>query len=202
MIPALAQVYLPMLMAVTTALWPTMPDPALLAAQVEQETCISLKHSKCWNPRAELKTSREYGFGLGQLTVTPRFDNFKESKGWDKTLAGWTWENRYDPEMQLRALVAYDRNLHRQVKAAATADDRMAFTFSAYNGGMGGVLKDRVLCGKTAGCDPAKWLGNVEHTSFRAKTSVKGYGKSFFAINREYVHNIMVVRSPKYREAL
>jgi len=78
----------------------------------------------------------------------------------------------------------------------------MAFTFSAYNGGFGGVLKDRVLCSKTPGCDSSKWLGNVENTSFRSRTSVKGYGQSFFDINRGYVRNIMVVRSPKYRGAL
>ena len=56
--------------------WPDVPIRSALAAQVEQETCPSLKSAKCWNPRAELKTSREYGFGLGQLTVTQKFDNF------------------------------------------------------------------------------------------------------------------------------
>jgi len=202
MIPALAQVYLPVLTTVVLSLWPAMPDPALLAAQVEQETCVSLTHRKCWNPRAELKTSREYGFGLGQLTVTKRFDNFKAARGWDKSLAGWQWEQRYDPQMQLRALVAYDRNLYRSVAFAASELDRYAFMFSAYNGGLGGVLKDRQLCKATFGCDPSRWVGHVELTSFRARTAVKGYGKSFFEINREYVHNIMVVRAPKYREAM
>lgn len=202
MIPALAQVYLPVLLTVQASLWPSMPDPALLAAQVEQETCITLKHSKCWNPRAELKTSREYGFGLGQLTVTPRFNNFEAAKGWDKTLAGWKWEGRYDPEMQLRALVAYDRNLYSQVRFGRSEIDRLSFMFSAYNGGLGGLLKDRRLCAATPGCNPDRWKGNVELYSFRAKTAVKGYGKSFFEINREYVHNIMVVRSSKYRRAI
>ena len=202
MIPALAQVYLPVLLTVQASLWPSMPDPALLAAQVEQETCITLKHSKCWNPRAELKTSREYGFGLGQLTVTPRFNNFEAAKGWDKTLAGWRWEGRYDPEMQLRALVAYNRNLYSQVRFGRSEIDRLSFMFSAYNGGLGGLLKDRRICAATAGCNPERWKGHVELYSFRAKTAVKGYGKSFFEINREYVHNIMVVRSPKYRRAM
>lgn len=198
MIPALAAVYLPVLLSVQTALWPTMPDPALLAAQVEQETCISLTHSKCWNPRAELKTSREYGFGLGQLTVTDKFDNFKEAKGWDASLAGWKWENRFDPDMQLRALVAYDRNLYRRLKFGATETDRLSFMFSAYNGGLGGLLKDRRLCAMQSGCNPDRWLNHVELTSFRARTAVKGYGKSFFEINREYVRNIGL-RAPKYR---
>ena len=202
MIPALASVYLPMLAAVIASLWPTMPDPPLLAGQIEQETCITLKHRKCWNPKAELKTDREYGFGLGQLTVTPRFNNFEAAKGWDKSLAGWRWEGRYDPQMQLRALVAYNRNLYAQIRFGASERDRLAFMFSAYNGGLGGLLKDRRICAATRGCDPDRWFGHIERHSFRAKTAVDGYRKSFFEINREYVHNIMNVRSTKYRGAL
>lgn len=202
MIPVLAQTYLPVLAAVIVALWPRMPDPPLLAGQIEQETCASLKHRKCWNPQAELKTDREYGFGLGQLTVTPKFNNFEAAKTWDKSLAGWKWENRYDPTMQLRALVAYDRNLYSQIRFGATDRDKLAFTFSAYNGGLGGLLKDRRICAATTGCDPDRWFGHIEYHSFRATKAVKGYGKSFFEINREYVHNIMNVRSEKYRGAL
>ncbi len=202
MIPALAQVYLPVLASVVSSLWPTMPDAPLLAAQVEQETCITLKHSKCWNPRAELKTSREYGFGLGQLTVTEKFNNFEAARGWDKSLAGWQWANRFDPAMQLRALVAYDRNLYRQMRFGASDRDRLAFTFSAYNGGMGGLIKDRRMCSAVAGCDPEQWFGHVERNSFRSKTAASGYGKSFFEINREYVRNIMVLRVEKYRGLL
>ena len=35
--------------------WPGHPDPAALAALVEQESCVSLKSAKCWNPAARLK---------------------------------------------------------------------------------------------------------------------------------------------------
>ena len=202
MIPALAAVYIPVLAAVLTALWPAMPDRPLLAAQIEQETCISLKHSKCWNPRAELKTSREYGFGLGQLTVTEKFNNFVAAKGWDKSLADWQWEDRFRADMQLRALVAYDRNLYSQIRFGASDRDRLAFMFSAYNGGLGGVLKDRRMCAAVSGCDPDRWFGHIEHHSFRSKTAVSGYGKSFFEINREYVRNVMDVRVTKYRGLL
>lgn len=202
MIPALATVYLPVLAAVMALLWPSMPDRALIAAQIEQETCPSLTSKKCWNPRTELKTSREYGFGLGQLTVTEKFNNFEAARGWDKSLAGWKWEDRFNADMQLRALVAYDRNLYSQIRFGATDQDRLAFMFSSYNGGLGGLLKDRRMCASVKGCDPERWFGHIEQHSFRAKTSVAGYGKSFFDINREYVRNILFVRSPKYRGAL
>jgi hypothetical protein len=35
---------------------------------VEHESCISLKHKRCWEPTSQLKTSREIGAGLGQVT--------------------------------------------------------------------------------------------------------------------------------------
>lgn len=202
MIPSLALVYLPVLVGVIGGVWPDVPDPAILAGQIEQETCITLAHSKCWNPRAELKTSREYGFGLGQLTVTPAFNNFEAAKGWDKTLSGWAWSARFDPEMQLRALVAYDRNLYRQIKFGADPRERTAFMLSAYNGGLGGLFKDRRLCAASSGCDPERWFGHIERHSFRSRTAVKGYGQSFFAINRGYVANIMGFRSDRYRAVM
>lgn len=202
MIPALASVYLPVLASVIVALWPAMPDKPLLAAQIEQETCITLKHPKCWNPKAELKTTREYGFGLGQITITEKFNNFMAAQGWDASLKNWQWEDRYNPEMQLRALVAYDRNLYRQIRFGATEQDRLAFMLSAYNGGFGGLLRDRRLCAGTAGCDPERWFGHVEQHSWRAKTVTKGYGQSFFEINRGYVRNIMTQRVTKYRGLL
>ena len=76
--------------------------------------------------------------------------------------------------------------------------ERQAFMFSGYNGGVGGVLKDRIICKNTKGCNPNKWFGNVANYSFRAKIATKGYGQSFFEINREYVTNIMNVRWKKY----
>lgn len=197
-IPALALGLLPALACERDAHWPDSPDKALFAAQIEQETCITLKHPKCWNPKAELRTSREIGFGLGQLTVTKRFDNFAAARGWDKSLADWRWSDRHNPRYQMRALVVYDRNLYRQVRWA-DGDERFAFALSAYNGGMGGVIKDTRLCAATTGCDRSKWFGNVERTSLKARTAVKGYGKSFYQINREYVVNVMRVRPEKYR---
>lgn len=198
-LPPGAVKYLPLLADEQRAHWPDVPLRSALAAQVEQETCPSLKHQKCWNPRTELKTAREYGFGLGQLTVTPKFDNFKEARKLDASLADWRFEDRYDPVRQLRTLVLMDRSANRYlVKLVPDARERLAMSFSAYNGGLGGVLSDRRLCGQKPGCDPAKWFGNVELTSLKAKTKVAGYGKSFFDINREYVRNVMIVRRPRY----
>lgn len=201
MLPPLALVYLPVLQSQIAQHWQDAPA-YYLAAQVDKETCYSPTHWKCWNPRAELKTAREYGFGLGQLTVTKAFNNFKAARGWDKSLADWQWENRFDAGRQLAALVIYDRDLYRALPFASSQTERLAFTFSAYNGGKGGVIKDRALCRNTPGCDQNKWFGHVEKQSFRVRTAVKGYGQSFFDTNRGYVREIMTVRYKKYQEAL
>ena len=203
--PAAAVPLLPVLKAEQVAHWPAMPLPSALGAQVEQETCISLTHRMCWNPRAELKTSREQGVGLGQLTRafradgSTRFDALGEIvKAYPKQLGGLSWDNRLDPSLQLRALVLKDLQGFNQVQGAASERDQLAMAFAAYNGGPGGLASDRRACAGTEGCDPGQWFGHVERTSLKAKTAVPGYGKSFFAINREYVTNVMRVRRVRY----
>ncbi len=204
-IPDLAKEYIPVLKNLMKDVWPTLSKKDSMPAQVEQETCISLKHSKCWSPKAELKTSREYGFGLGQITIAydakgaVRFNNFEGIKKLDSSLKGWEWEDRYNPEMQLRALLVYDKYLYNSIPKGSDEYNKLAFTFCAYNGGLGGLLQDRQLT-QSKGGDPNKWFGdnNVSVNSYKAKTKVGGYGQSFFEINRGYVDNILNKRNQKY----
>lgn len=204
-VPARAADLAPVLVQVQQAHWPDAPEPWTLAGKVEQETCITLRHRVCWNPKAELKTSREYGFGLGQVTVayradgSERFNKFAELKREHQELAGWSWESRYDAATQLLAVVLMGRDLFRRVPSAASLTDRWAFSLAAYNGGMGGVVSDRRLCANTADCDPMRWFGHVERTSLKTRLVNPGYRKSAFEINREYVRNILTVRRAKYR---
>lgn len=197
-IPKNAIEYLPLLNKVIDETWPDLSMRSLTASQVEQETCISLTHSKCWNPKAELKTSREYGFGFGQITITDKFNNFEEIKKMDKSLIDWKWEDRYNPYRQLKALIVYDKFIYNKVIGAHSDYDRLAFTLAAYNGGLGGLTQDRQLCKLQNNCDSSKWFSNVEKTSNKSKVKSSGYGKSFFEINREYVSNILLVRRNKY----
>ena len=203
-LPAGAVEHLPALIAVQARIWPDAPMPSFLAAQIEQESCISLKHSKCWNPRAELKTSREYGFGIGQITTayradgSVRFNKFEELREQYASLRAWSWENRYDITYQLTAIVEMDRGIFRRVAGAASSVERVAFTLAAYNGGESGVRQDRLLCQNTDGCDRSRWFAHVERTSLKTKKPNPGYRLSAFEINREYVTNVMHVRRPKY----
>lgn len=204
-IPPLASRHLPGLVSAQQELWPDAPEPWFLAGQIEQESCVSLSSDKCWNPRAELKTRRENGVGLGQFTRafksdgSIRFDKISELAAAHSSLRGWSWEKRYDAGYQLKAIVEMDRSIFVRQLEAHSARDRMSFTLSAYNGGEGGVLQDRRLCANTHGCNPGIWKDNVEKTSMKSR-SPAGYAKSFFQINREYVKNIMDVRREKYRQ--
>lgn len=197
-IPERASLYIPVLKNQISQVWPLIPSPVSLAGQIEQETCPSLSHKKCWNPRAELTTDREYGFGVGQITVTSRFNNFDEIKKLDAKLKSWKWEDRYNPDRQLRALVVMNRSAFAKLPFASDDHERMAFMLSAYNGGLGGVMQDRRLAA-SKGADPNKWFGNVELYSFKSKTKARGYGQSFFEVNRGYVRNILTVRMQKYQ---
>lgn len=205
--PAAAVPLLPVLREQIQTYWSDMPIQPAAGGQVEQETCPGLKHRSCWNVRAELKTSREQGVGLGQLTRafradgSTRFDAMAEIvAAFPKDLAGLSWENRYDATLQLRALVLKDLQIYRQIQGAATPRDRLAMTLVAYNGGVGGLNSDRTACRATPGCNPAVWFGHVERTSLKQKTKVQGYGQSFFCVNRTYPYNILYVRMGRYAQ--
>lgn len=204
-LPPLAVQHMPTLRAELQAHWPGMPLPSAVAAQVEQETCISLKHARCWSPRAELRTSREQGVGLGQITRTARFDSLAELRSQYRTqLAGWTWDSPslYDPALQLRALVLMDHRNWLAVAGAATDRERLAMALAAYNGGMRGLAADRALCSGTPGCDASRWFGQVERTCTKASTAAPGYGQSFCEINRHYPVAILDQRRAKYVAAM
>ena len=203
-VPERAKENLPVLVEVLFECWSEIENWDILSGQIEQETCPSLTHKQCWNPRAELKTSREYGFGLSQITIAydtagkERFNNFKAATKLDKVMKDWRWEDRYDPYYQIRFLVLQDKQYFGLIKWTDDELERFAFTLSAYNGGFTGMLRDRKMCAATPGCDQNIWFDNVEKESWRSKIKVAGYGKSFFDINREYVSNILNERRFKY----
>ena len=64
-IPVQASNHLPTLKKETDYYFPTLTFKHYFGGLIEQESCISLTHSKCWNPKSSLKTKREEGAGLG-----------------------------------------------------------------------------------------------------------------------------------------
>lgn len=194
--------YGPVLRAEQRRIWPAHPDPAALAALIEQESCVSLKSLKCWNPGAKLKTAREEGAGMGQITRAyradgaQRFDTLASLRGqYGAELGEWSWSNVYTrPDLQLRAIVLMSRDAAAPFRASPAM---LAFGDAGYNGGVGGVQRERRACALTAGCDPGQWFGHVERHCLKSRAALYG-SRSACDINREHVHNVLLVRKAKY----
>lgn len=183
-----------------------LPDYAYVPSLIEHESCISLKNKRCWEPSSRLKTAREEGAGLGQITKaynkdgSLRFDKVTELQSQYKTeLKEMSWKNIYTrPDLQIRSIVLMLRDDYRRFNTITSDANRLAFTDAAYNGGRGGVNKDRRACSLKDGCDSTKWFGNVEYTCTKSKKAL--YGKrSACDINRDHVKDVMLVNLPKYR---
>lgn len=202
-IPTNAVIYLPVLKLQLSQIWPTITQPQDLAGQIEQETCIVLTWPSCWNPQTQFKTNREYGFGLGQLTITPYFNGFTALQQMeDPVIKTWTWSDRFNPTMQIRAQIDMDLvDYNYYTSIALTPEDNFAFMLSAYNGGPGLLWDDIKYCQALPDCLHRVWFNNVETHSVRTRLSLDGSvygGQSAFSINRTYVRNILKIRSQKY----
>lgn len=207
-VPTGAYHYCPLLQAEKNKLWPAHAAPAALCSLAEQETCPHLKHPQCWSQNARLKTAREEGAGLGQITRayradgTLRFDALAATKHLDTSLSEWSWDNVYQrPDLALRAIVVINRDCYNRLSRLVTdPQEVLRMCDAAYNGGYVGLQSERRACGLRGGCDPQKWMGNVERVCLKSKTKWKGYGLSACDINREHVHMVFNVRYQKYRK--
>lgn len=205
-IPPQATPYLPLLAAQVQALTPDMPAH-YFAALIEHESgCPAIKRM-CWQPTARLKTSREEGAGLGQLTRaykadgTLRFDSLHEARKLDpRGLNDLRWDNVYQrPDLQMRVMVLMTRqNWHRLTPMTADTTLRLQLTDLAYNAGLGRSLNDRRACGLTAGCDVHKWAGHIERTCTASRAPIYGT-RSACDISRHHVADVVGTRMTKYK---
>jgi hypothetical protein len=180
-----------------------------IPALIEHESCITLKDKKCWEPSSRLKTNREEGAGLGQLTRTYnedgslRFDSLKNmSKQYKKDLKELTWASVYTrPDLQIDAITLMSRDNYRQLNTINDEYQRLAMTDAAYNGGMRDLYKERRLCSLMENCDPNIWFGNVETACVKSKKAMYGF-RSACDINRHHVRDVMKSNLPKYQEGM
>ena len=98
----------------------------------------------------------------------------------------------FNPGWSLRALCVYDRWLWDRV-AGHSDFERMAFTLSAYNGGLGWVNRDRKKA-RALGVDDRRWFGAVENVN-------AGRSKAAFRENRNYPRLILEERQYAYIKA-
>jgi len=199
-LPPGAVQHLPVLAAEIRAHWPDA-DAATLAAQVEKESCLHLRHPKCWTPFIEFRTDRERGVGMPMITRTAKMDALTELVlRHPRELAGWSWNSPllYDSTLQLRGLVLKNRDNWESITGAANDAERLAMTLVAYNGGPGRVRSNRRLCEGTRGCDKARWFWHAENTTSLIRKKLPGYGKSFAEIVYEYPRVILFERRARY----
>ena len=168
--------------------WPGYTLKHIPYGQVEQESS--------WNVRARLHTSREDGYGLGQITVTPRFNNFKTAIGYS-ALKNWDYKNDpYNPKNQLTFLILQDRDNFKQVtKFFINDEERTKGMLVSYNAGFGRVLKRRQAA-ITQKHKADTWTGGLEdvHDHFEDKNL---YGRPLYKAVNEYPR-LIFKKSQKY----
>jgi hypothetical protein len=207
-IPTQAPTYLPMLKAEIEQAMPEHRQPSYFGGLVEQESCIGLTHSKCWNPHSRLKTSREEGAGFGQITRAYkngrlRFDALADNKQQIAGLSQLTWDNVYQrPDLQLRLMVGMVKQCNdRLPKAVANLEQRYQMCDAAYNGGLSGLLNERRACHLATDCNPNVWFGHVERHCLKSRQVLYGQ-RNACDINREHVSSVFKLRRHKYKPHL
>jgi soluble lytic murein transglycosylase-like protein len=95
----------------------------------------------------------------------------------------------YNPVWSMQALVSYDRWLADRIQARGPCEQG-ALILSAYNGGLGWVIRDRRLA-SAKGADPLTWFNSVErHNAGRSAANFKE--------NRQYPQYILRRWEPLY----
>lgn len=219
-IPTRAMTYLPELYIAIDKYWPGFSLPPLIAAQIEQETCFSMTHNRCWNPNVEFKgykvdsTSgqrylKEHGVGLPQITranyirngrVVEKFDALSEMKShFPKVLTDVSWNNiKGRPDLQMAIITLKDKQNYNTFKLYAKDElNNLIFMLASYNGGVGGLLSEIKYCKRQMGCNPGIWFNNVANVALKSKKPLWG-NKSPWEINRDYPHLILTIRFNKY----
>jgi soluble lytic murein transglycosylase-like protein len=170
-VPYAAKPYQRTLIRTAHAQWGLDAPIATFAAQIHQESA--------WQPTA---TSWVGAQGLAQFmpaTAAWIINVFPELKNVDP----------YNPSWSMRAMVRYDQWLHARLKAD-TLCDKWAMVLSAYNGGLGWVLRDKTLAAAN-GDSRWLWWDNIErHNAGRSAAN--------FSENRDYPRRILAQHEPQY----
>jgi hypothetical protein len=196
-LPNDAPVLLPQMVEEIETYWPEIPDYTFIAGLIDQESF--------WKIRAQLKTARELGCGLGQFTIaynkdgSTRFDALSETKRLHSSLKEWDWRDCYATTYQMRAIVLKNKAQHRSCEAfMANPIEALKCDAGAYNGGAGSVTKRIRFCRATSGCNPKIWEGHLSTQCPQSKAKHEGYGESFCEINSRYPGRIFT-RMPKFK---
>lgn len=187
--------------------FPELSEYNFVPALIEHESCISLKHSRCWSPTSQLKTSREQGLGFFQLTRawrkdgSLRFDTIKNLKrSYKEELRELSWDNaRARSDLQIRAGLLLIKQNYKALYGVKNEEARLHMTDAAHNSGVGNTQKERRACGLANNCNPGLWIDNVENHCQRSKRALYA-GRSACDITKHHVRDVFFTRLPKYKD--
>jgi len=201
-IPQNAYDYLPQVYEEVARIIPELSTPYYFPALIEHESCICIRPSRrcrrCFNPRSRLKTWREEGAGLFQLTRTfyrngrVKWDIVRTLKRENpELLSELNWYNIYDrPDLQIRAgLILWKSNWNR-LSSNIDEENRRRFADAIFNGGWKFFNRERKTCGLRYDCDPNVWYGNVADISSGRNRRALYSGKTAWQINRRHVRDV------------
>lgn len=203
-IPTNAYKHLGTLKVETTELFPEITIPEYFGGLIEHESCIGLKHSRCWSPTSTLSTQRELGIGLGQLTKTYnpdgsiRFDSLRDLRAAHmQELSELSWSNiAQRPDLQMRAILLMTGDNLKGLWQVKDEKERFKMADASYNAGPGRIKKMRLQCGLTKGCDPQVWDNNVSTINLTGHKVLYG-NRTAYDIMSHHVHDVFV-RKDKY----
>ena len=204
-IPTKAVTYLPLVKQEATRIMPDFTTPWYFGALIEHESCISLKHSRCWSPTSQLLSKRERGAGLSMLTIaynadgSTRFDSLTDLRRANmRELKELSWNNILErPDLQIRSLILMTKSNYSIFREVDDPYQRLAMTDVAYNAGASRVKKNRLQCSLAKHCDPDIWFDNVEKHCTASKKPMYA-GRSACDILTHHPRDTMMTRMPKY----
>lgn len=189
--------------------FPELATINYIPALIEHESCLSLRHSRCWSPTARrFIPGREEGVGLGQITRTwrsnglIRFDTLNSLRNeYPEALHELSWDNvQQRPDLQIRAIVLLVRSEYERLWDIEDSFIRLQMANAAYNGGPSMLKRERQVCHLAAGCDATVWFDNVEDFCVRSQTR-RNNERSPCEINRHHVDDVFNFRLPRYQLA-
>ncbi len=169
--PAAAKPYRAEVIRNARAVWGMDAPVADFAGQFQQESG--------WNPVARSPVGAQ---GMAQFMPA--------TADWISTQFPELHEREpFNPSWAIRALVQYDQWLWQRVSGRDSCQ-RMAFTLSAYNGGLGWVNRDKKLATQR-GLDAGVWFDAVA-------TVNAGRSAANWRENRGYPQRILYQNAPRY----
>jgi hypothetical protein len=193
-----AKPYLIIMSDVIRTYWPAAPGKPIMAGKIEQESA--------WKNKATLKTSRELGRGLGQMTIAYRTDgserfNIYRDAVKMKALKNWDWQaDPYNVRYQLTFSVLTDRSNFGTVRPYAVNDyQAWKMALVCYNAGQGRWLSRRHNA-KARDRPADRWDGGLDMTYSSGEAKLL-YGRPLYEAVNEYP-TVIFSRAQKYKEML